>query len=214
MSLTLHSYFRSSTSFRVRVALHLKGLDYTQQTYDLRKDGQRSADYLVRNPQGLVPTLSTDDEDIAQSLAILEWLDETHPEPPLLPDDPRGRARVRSLAHAVALDIHPVNNLRVLNRLRSQFGADEAAVGEWFRHFVTLSYAAIEARLSKEPETGTFCHGEAVTQADICLVAQSVNNRRFEVDETPYPTIGRIVAACLEQPAFERALPNNQPDAV
>lgn len=209
----LHSFFRSSTSFRVRVALNLKGVAYDQETHDFREDRQRSPAYLARNPQGLLPTLTTDHGDLPQSLAIVEWLDEVHPEPPLLPADPWARARVRSLAHAVAMDTHPLNNLRVLNRLRAQFGADDAALADWFRHWVALSFEAIERRLTG-PETGSFAHGEAVTLADICLVAQFVNNSRFDVDHAPYPTISGIVERCLALPAFERALPKNQPDAV
>lgn len=213
--LTLHSFFRSSTSFRVRAALALKGLAFDQATYNFREGAQRSPDYLARNPQGLVPTLTLGDgTDITQSLAILEWLEETHPDPALLPADPAGRARVRSLAHAIALDVHPLNNLRVLNRLRERHGADDEAVADWFRHWVTLGFEAVEVRLADDPATGRFAHGDAVTHADICLVAQSVNNRRFEVDETPYPTIGRIVGECLAMDAFQSAMPAVQPDAV
>ncbi|MCP1198092.1 maleylacetoacetate isomerase [Notoacmeibacter sp. MSK16QG-6] len=210
----LHGYFRSSTSFRTRIALNLKDVGYDQMTYNLRSGEQRSEGYLQRNVQGFVPTLQLPDgSHLGQSLAIIEWLDETHPEPPLLPAEPVGRARVRALSYAVALDIHPLNNLRVLKRLRSQFEADQEAIGEWFRHWVTLEFAGLEKRLAGEPETGRFCHGDRITMADICLVAQSINNRRFDVDETPYPTIRRIVETCLEKEAFERALPANQPDA-
>ncbi|RLQ87557.1 maleylacetoacetate isomerase [Notoacmeibacter ruber] len=210
----LHGYFRSSTSFRTRIALNLKDIAYDQVTYNLRAGEQRSEGYLQRNRQGLVPALQLPDgSHLNQSLAIIEWLDETHPEPPLLPQDAQQRARVRSLSHAVALDIHPLNNLRVLNRLRSQFDADDEAVKEWFQHWVGLEFSALERRLSSEAETGKFCHGDTVTMADICLVAQSVNNRRFEVDEEPYPVIRRIVETCLKLEAFERALPANQPDA-
>lgn len=212
--LIFHSFFRSSTSFRVRAALNLKGIDYEQKTWNFRENAQRSPDYLALNPQGLVPMLTTPDGQLSQSLAILEWLDEVYKETPLLPNDATGRARVRSLAHAIALDTHPINNLRVLNRLRSQFGADDVAVAEWFRHWVSLSFEALEVRLAGEAETGTYCHGETVTQADICLTAQSINNGRFSVDETLYPTIRRIVEACLRLPAFQQALPANQPDAV
>lgn len=212
---TLHSFWRSSTTMRVRAALALKGLPFALETHDFRQDAQRAPAYLARNPQGLVPTLTLAcGTDIPQSLAILEWLEETHPEPPLLPPDPRGRARVRGIAHAVALDVHPLNNLRVLTRLRAQFGADDAAVAGWFCHWVATGFEAVEARLAREPGTGRFCHGDAPTMADLCLAAQSVNNRRFEVDETPYPTIRRIVAECLALPAFEGALPASQPDAV
>lgn len=212
--LTLHNYFRSSTSFRARIALNLKGLAYDQMTYSLLAGEQRSEGYLQRNRQGLVPTLQLPDGGhINQSLAIMEWLEETSPEPPLLPREPLDRARVRSLAYSIAVDVHPLNNLRVLNRLRSQFGADDDAVKDWFRHWVSLEFEALERRLASEPETGKFCHGDKVSMADICLVAQSVNNKRFGVDEEPFPTIRRIVGTCLKIEAFERALPANQPDA-
>lgn len=214
MSLLLHSFFLSSTSYRVRAALNYKGLDYEQETYNFREARQRSPEYLALNPQGLVPTLTTSDGNITQSMAILEWLDETYPQPPLLPEDAAGRARVRSLAHAIALDTHPLNNLRVLNRLRSQFKANDDDIADWFKHWVITAFDAMEQRLNSEAGTGTYCHGEVISQADICLVAQSVNNQRFEIDERPYPTICRIVASCLTIPAFEKSLPKHQPDAL
>jgi len=209
----LHGFFRSSTSFRVRAALNLKNLDYENKTYVLRAGEQRSDAYLGLNPQGLVPTLETPQGAICQSLAIIEWLDDVHPEPPLLPADPWGRARVRSLAHAVALDIHPLNNLRVLQYIQTTFGADEEAVAEWFRHWVDETFRALESRLSQERDTGRFCHGDSPGMADLCLAAQVVNNRRFEVPIEPYPSIRRIFDALMELPAFESALPENQPDA-
>ncbi len=214
MTLVLHNFFRSSTSFRVRAALNMKGLSYDYVSYALRKGEARAPDYLALNPQGLVPTLETPRGSLTQSLAILEWLDETSPEPPLLPDDAWGRARVRSLAHAVALDIHPVNNLRILFALRDRFGADEAAQADWFRHWVAEGFTAIEARLAQELETGSFCHGEVPGLADLCLVGQCLNNRRFDVDMSPYPTIARIHAACMALPPFAEAAPENQPDAA
>ena len=213
MTLILHNFFRSSTSFRVRAALNLKGLHYDYVSYALRKGEQRDADHLSLNPQGLVPTLETPQGPLAQSLAIIEWLDETTPQPPLLPSDPWGRARVRSLAHAVALDIHPVNNLRVLTYLTETFGADEEAVATWFRHWVSQAFAALEQRLSREPETGTFCHGETPGLADLCLAGQVINNRRFSISLADTPTIQRIFDACMALPSFEAAAPNNQPDA-
>ena len=213
MGYVLHNFFRSSTSFRVRVALNLKGLDYTYLAYVLRKGEQRGSRYLTLNPQGLVPTLETPQGALAQSLAIIEWLDDTNPEPPLLPTDPWARARVRSLAHTVALDIHPINNLRVLRYLSEVFGADEDAVAIWFRHWVSETFTPLEQRLSQEPETGRFCHGESPSLADICLAGQVLNNRRFSVSMADYPTIQRIFDACMALPAFEAAAPNNQPDA-
>lgn len=210
----LHNFFRSSSSYRVRAALNLKGLDHDYRGYVLRAGEQRSEAYLALNPQGLVPALETPHGVLSQSLAILEWLDETHPEPPLLPEEPWARARVRSLAHMVALDIHPLNNLRVLQYIQQIFGADEEAVARWFRHWVGETFPALEARLAKESDTGRYCHGDAPGMADLCLAAQVVNNRRFEVAMDDYPTINRIFDALMAVPAFEQALPGNQPDAA
>lgn len=212
--LRLHGFFRSSTSYRVRVALNLKGLVYDQTTYVLRKGEHRGEEYLALNPQGLVPTLETDQGMIAQSLAIIEWLDETHPEPAFLPDDAWGRARVRGLAQMIALDVHPINNLRVLFYLRDQFGADDDAQTAWFHHWVNQAFRAQEKRLANDKETGPFCHGNMPGLADICLASQVVNNRRFGVDIAPYPTLERIYNACMALPAFQDALPENQPDAA
>jgi len=209
----LHNYFRSSTSFRARIALGLKGQPYEYRSYALLEAEHKSDAYLAMNPDGLVPTLQVGDRFIGQSLAILEYLDEQHPQPPLLPADAFGRARVRSLAHSVALDIHPVNNLRVLKYIAKEFGADKDATRKWFCHWVTESFTAIETRLAAEPETGVFCHGDIPGLADICLVAQALNNTRFDMPENDYPTINRIVETCLELPAFADALPANQPDA-
>ncbi len=214
MTLVLHGFFRSSTAFRVRAGLNLKGLDYSQKTYVLRKGEHREPGYLALNPQGLVPALETPDGTLTQSMAILEWLDETHPEPPFLPDTPRDRARVRGLAQMIALDIHPINNLRVLFYLRDRFGADDTAQANWFRHWVTEAFRAFEQRLTQEPQTGRFCHGDRPGLADICLAAQVVNNRRFDVDLAPYPTIARIFEACMALTAFANAMPDKQPDAA
>jgi maleylpyruvate isomerase len=211
----LHGFWRSSTSFRVRVALNLKGIDYAQETYRLREGDQRQPDYLAVNPQGLVPSLVTPDGLVlTQSLAIMEWLDETFPDPALLPNDANGRARVRALAQAVALDIHPINNLRVLFHLRDKFAANEKAQAEWFRHWASSTLSAMEQNLASSSATGMFCNGDSVSLADICLVGQSVNNKRFEVDESKWPTISRIVSSCLALPAFQAAMPAKQPDAV
>lgn len=212
-SYVLHNFFRSSASYRVRAALSLKDLDYEYRSYVLRNGEQRGDAYLALNPQGLVPTLETPQGALSQSLAILEWLDEAHPEPPLLPADPWARARVRSLAHAIALDVHPLNNLRVLQYIQQVFGADDAAVAVWFRHWVAEAFAAVETRLAGEPETGRYCHGDTPGMADLCLAAQVVNNRRFDVDMTPYPAINRVFDALMGLRAFEAALPENQPDA-
>lgn len=212
--LVLHNYFRSSTSVRLRAALNLKGLAYDYVAHHLRKGEHRAPDFLAVNPQGLVPALVTEDgSTLIQSLAIIEYLDETHPEPPLLPADPLDRARVRALAYAIACEIHPVNNLRILAYLKSTFGADEAATHAWFRHWVAETFAPLEAMLAGDARTGRFCHGDAPGLADLCLYAQVINNRRFGVDMAPYPTIGRIFEACQALPAFADAAPDRQPDA-
>ncbi len=210
----LHNYFRSSTSFRVRAALNLKGLEYEYVSYHLRKGEQRSERYLDLNPQGLVPALEISDSVVlSQSMAIIEYLDEVYPVPPLLPADPLARARVRSLALMVACDIHPINNLRILKYLSDRFGADDEAVAEWFRAWVVETFTPLEARLSTEPDTDRFCHGDTVSLADICLVGQVINNARFAVDMSAYPTIQRIYDTCMALAAFKAAAPAAQPDA-
>jgi len=212
--LALHNYFRSSTSVRVRAALNLKGLSFDYIPLSLLKGEQASADHLALNPSGLVPTLVTPHGPLPQSLAIIEWLDEVYPEPALLPADPWGRARVRSLAHIVALDIHPVNNLRILKHLEAKYGVDAEGKAQWFRKWASAGLAALEQRLTADPETGAFCHGDKVGLADLCLYAQVLNNVRFDVDMTSYPTLRRIHANCMEIPALQDAIPANQPDAV
>ena len=214
MSLILHNYFRSSTSIRVRIALAMKGVDYRYSSYALLKNEHKSDEFLKLNPQGLVPSLETPDGVVSQSMAILEYLDEVHPEPALLPSAPMDRARVRSLAQIVAMDIHPVNNLRILQYLRAEFNADDIAVKRWFQQWAREGFEALETRLSGEQETGRYCHGDSPTLADICLVSQAINNKRFDVESEPYPTIERIVNSCLELPAFMAGLPDNQPDVA
>ena len=214
MTLRLHNFFRSSTSTRLRAALNLKGLDFEYVAYALRKGENRTAAYLAMNPAGLVPALERDDGVVlAQSLAIIEWLDETHPTPPLLPADADGRARVRSLAYMVACEIHPLNNLRVLNQLGAQFGAGDDVVAQWFAHWVTETFDAIEATLAGSSKTGRFCHGDAPTLADICLYAQVWNNRRFSIPLETWPTIAKIFGELDGIAAFSNAAPPNQPDA-
>ncbi len=212
--LILHNYFRSSTSVRVRAALNLKGLPFDYVPLSLLKGEHAGAEHLALNPSGLVPTLVTPQGPLAQSLAILEWLDETHPEPALLPADPWGRARVRSLAYIVALDIHPLNNLRILKHLETEYGVDAAAKALWFRKWADAGFTALETRLASEGETGAFCHGDTVGLADLCLYAQVLNNARFDVDMTRYPTIQRIHDNCMQIPALIDATPANQPDAA
>jgi maleylpyruvate isomerase len=215
MTLRLHNFFRSSTSTRVRVALNLKGLAFDYVPYVLRDGQTRTPAFLAKNPQGLVPALERDDGSIlTQSMAIIEWLDETHPTPALLPSDPDGRARVRSLSQLLACEVHPLNNLRVLKYLEQTFGADEAAQKDWFTHWVCLSFDALETRLNSEAATGTFCHGDTPTMADICLYAQVWNNRRFAIANDPWPTIAKIFTALEAIPAFRNAAPPAQPDAV
>jgi maleylpyruvate isomerase len=212
--LILHNYYRSSTSYRARIALEMKGLSYDYVPHHLRHGEHLEPAYLAVNPQGLVPALVLDDGTLlTQSLAIIEYLDEIHPEPPLLPQDPLGRARVRMLAQMIACDIHPVNNLRVLTSLRTLFGAGDQDITNWFRHWVNEGFQPLEKILASSPQTGTFCHGEMPGLADICLAAQITSNARFGVDLTPYPTITRINAACMALPAFQKAAPQNQIDA-
>jgi maleylpyruvate isomerase len=212
-SALLHGYFRSSTAFRVRIALNLKGIAFDQRFRHLRKGEQRAPDYLSLNPQGLVPTLEIDGHILTQSLAILEYLEETYPTPALLPSHALERARVRSLAYMVACEIHPLNNLRVLQDLSRRFGANDGAAADWFRHWTKETFGALEQRLAQEPQTGRFCHGDEPSFADLVLVPQIINNLRFQVDMSPYPTIERIGKACLELDAFAAALPERQPDA-
>lgn len=210
----LHNYFRSSTSYRVRIALALKGIEYDYVAHHLRHGENRKPEFLAVNPQGLVPALVWEDGTVlSQSLAIMEFLEEVRPEPPLLPADPLGRARVRMIAQMIGCEIHPVNNLRILNALRSRYSADDAEIGEWFRHWVNETFQPLEKILQDSPDTGRFCHGDTPGMADICLVAQVANNGRFNVDMTPYPVISRIRDACLEISAFVDAAPANQPDA-
>jgi maleylpyruvate isomerase len=209
----LYTYFRSSAAYRVRIALNLKGLRYTPRPVHLARGEQRNARYRRINPQGFVPTLIADDTPLTQSLAIIEYLEETHPEPPLLPADPLGRARVRGLALAVACDIHPLNNLRVLNHLRDGAGLDEGARQAWARRWIAEGFDAIEAQLTGSPRAGAFCHRDAPGLADVCLVPQVFNAGRVGLDLDPYPTIRRIDAACRELPAFADAAPAAQPDA-
>ncbi len=208
----LHNYFRSTTSVRVRIALNIKGLDYEYISYALLDKEHKNKDYLQINPQGLVPSLQSGDKNITQSLAILEFLEEKHPCPPLLPADLYGRARVRALSHIIAMDIHPLGNLRVLQYIEAEFGADQQAKIKWFGNWARSGMQAFEARL-QEKETGKFCHGDEPSMADICLYAQMFNNERFGLDMGDFPTIMRIIKACNELDSFTKAAPNAQPDA-
>lgn len=206
----LHGYFRSSAAYRVRIALNLKGIEVEHASHHLRKGEQRAAEYLALNPQGLVPTLELDsNEALSQSLAIIEWLNETRPEPPLLPSDPLRRARVRAFALAISCDIHPIQNLKVLNRVRS-LGLGEDAVLEWAAWVNREGLEACEILLAGEP--GPFCFGAAPTLADICLLPQLANARRFKVDVNRFPRLLTAEAAAMALPAFLDAAPERQRD--
>ena len=211
----LYGYFRSSAAFRVRIALNLKGIKPELRFVHLRKDGgqQNTAEYLALNPQGLIPMLVHNGAAIGQSLAIIEYLDEVVPEPTLLPRDPADRALVRQLADAVACDIHPVNNLRVLNYLRDEMGASDEDRTKWQRRWIMQGFSALETWLSSSPQTGRFCHGDHPTMADIFLIPQMTNARRVQIDLEAYPTLLRIEKAAFDLSAFVDAQPQMQPDA-
>ena len=209
----LYDYFRSSAAYRVRIALNLKGLAPEREFVHLRKGAQRSDDYLALNPQGLVPALVLDDGQVlTQSLAIVEYVDEIVPAPPLLPRDPAERARVRGLALAIACDIHPIDNLRVLRYLLHTVGVEEAQKDAWYKYWIDVGLEALETAVSRDPATGRFCHGDSPTLADVCLVPQLANARRVDMDLSPYPTLVRIDAECQKHPAFADAAPSRQPD--
>lgn len=206
----LYDYFRSTAAYRVRITLNLKGLDYQSQPVNLLQGEESGADYLQHNPQGLVPSLQLEDGRILhQSLAICEYLDETYPEPALLPADPAARAQVRAFAQVIACDIHPLNNLRVLKYLVGELEVAEEAKLIWYHHWVQEGFSALEALMQRQADS-TYCFGESPTLADICLVAQMFNARRFECDVSPYPRLVAITERCEQLEAFSRA----HPDAV
>ena len=209
----LHSYFRSSAAFRVRIALNLKGLAYDMAFVHIAKGEHRQPAYGALNPQALVPTLDIDGNMLTQSLAIIEYLEETHPQPPLLPKDAAGRARVRSLAMLIACEIHPVNNLRVLQHLKRALGQSEEQVNAWYRHWIADGLAKFEAQLAGTKGSGRFSHGDAPTMADCCLVPQVFNAQRYKCDTAAYPATMRVFAECMKLEAFDRAQPSKQPDA-
>ena len=208
----LYGYFRSSAAFRVRIALNLKKRDYETAAIHLRRNDQSRPEYRNVNPQGLVPTLEDVGQTLIQSLAIIEYLDEIYPDPPLLPTDPAGRARVRALADIVACDIHPINNLRVLRYLMHELGHDEEAVAAWYNHWIAAGFDALEPLLANDAPTGAFCHGDMPGLADVTLVPQVVNAERYHLDLAPYPTLTRIYENCMKLEPFITAHPNNQPD--
>jgi maleylpyruvate isomerase len=209
----LHGYYRSSASFRVRIALNLKGIVYENVPWHLRDGAHLESDFGAINPHQLIPVLDDAGTLLTQSLAIIEYLDEMHPEPAFLPKSAVDRAYVRALAQSVACDIHPIDNLRVLKYLRAHFAADEDAVGTWYNYWIATGFAGIEAVLANDARTGTFCFGDTPGLADVLLVPQAVNAANYKLDMTPYPTIDRIFDACMALPAFETAHPRNQADA-
>ncbi|NUZ05054.1 maleylacetoacetate isomerase [Piscinibacter koreensis] len=211
----LYSYFRSSASYRVRIALALKGLEVDYHAVHLLKKEQTSPDYAAIAPAQLVPLLKDGDALLSQSLAIIEYLDEVHPEPPLLPRDPLGRARVRALALDIACEIHPLNNLRVLRYLVNELKVSEDAKNAWYRHWVETGLAAFERSLTLPgAATGRFCHGDTPTLADCTLVPQIHNARRLDCNLEPMPTVRRIFDACMMLPAFASTQPSACPDAA
>ncbi len=211
----LFSYFRSSASFRVRIALKLKGLDYDYVPVHLVRGGgeQFAPEYRALSPAGLVPALDDDGAILTQSLAIIEYLEEKYPLPALLPADANGRARVRALALSIACEIHPLNNLRVLGYLSKTLGVSEDQKNAWYRHWVELGLTAVEDQLTTDPRTGTYCHGETPGMADVLLVPQIFNAQRFNCRLDHVPTVMRMHEACLKLPAFADSAPLLQPDA-
>jgi maleylacetoacetate isomerase len=215
MTLRLHTYWRSSAAYRVRIVLALKGLDYESVPRHLLRDGgeQRRPDYLALNPQGLVPALEHDGHVLTQSLAICEYLDERFPEPPLLPAGLHERATVRAMALAVACDIHPLNNLRVQQYLRDGLGQDEAAVSGWVQHWISEGFGALETLIGRHSSDGRHCFGGSVTLADACLVPQVYNARRAGLDLAPWPRLAAVATRLESLPEFAAARPEAQPDA-
>lgn len=211
----LYNYFRSSASYRVRIALALKGLDYDYIAVHLLKEGgqQFAAEFKSLNPAGLVPVLDDEGAILSQSLAIIEYLDETRPQIPLLPADAAGRARVRAIALGIACEIHPLNNLRVLSYLSKTLGISDEQKNTWYCHWVETGLASVESMLSNNALTGTYCHGDSPSLADICLIPQIFNAQRFKAKLDHVPTVMRIYETCMQLPAFADSAPLNQPDA-
>jgi len=211
----LYTYFRSSAAYRARIALHYKGVGYEVVSKHLLREGgeHRRDDYLDLNPQGLVPAIEDEGVVLSQSLAIIEYLEERYPEPPLLPKNPVDRARVRAMALGIACDIHPLNNLRVLNYLRGELGQDDAAVQRWYAHWIAEGFRALEELTGRSTGDGRHCFGSEVTLADVCLVPQMFNARRFHCDVSAYPTLIAICEYLEALPPFVAAHPQSQPDA-
>lgn len=213
-TMKLYGYFRSSAAFRVRIALNLKALDAVPVLVNLPKNDQFADDYLEINPQGRVPSLAVGGDILFQSMAIMEYLDETHPEPPFLPADAVGRARVRGLANIIACDIHPLNNLAVLRYLAKELGVDKDGVDRWYRNWIAKGFEGVEGMLTGSDGTGRFCHGDTPGLADFCLVPQVFNAQRYDSDLAPYPTLMGIFEACMSLDAFDAAQPSKQPEAA
>ncbi|QOD13819.1 maleylacetoacetate isomerase [Psychrobacter sp. 28M-43] len=211
--MTLYGYFRSSTSYRTRIAMNLKGLDYDDITINLAQDEQLESAFKAINPQGLVPVLQTDDLLLYQSPAILEWLEDVYPEHPLLPNDAAGRMQVRALSAIIGCDIHPINNRRILQYLRNELSVDEKDVVAWCNRWISEGFAALETRLTADNNRGQFCYGDSPTLADCYLIPQVSSARRFKVDLSAYPSIVAIDTHCRTLKAFADADPMMQPDA-
>lgn len=211
----LYTFFRSSASYRVRIALNLKSIPYEQAAIHLRRGGgeQFSSAYKAINPQALVPALEDNGRIFTQSLAIIEYLEETHPNPPLLPTDAADKALVRSMAMVIACEVHPIQNLRVLNYVKKEYGQTDERVNRWAQHWIDLGLTALERMVLAQPKRGQFCFGGTPTLADICLIPQLGNARRYGCDVSKYPTIMTIEKNCMELPAFADAAPEKQPDA-
>jgi maleylacetoacetate isomerase len=211
----LYSFFRSSASYRVRIALNLKNIPYDQAPIHLRRGGgeQLMPAYTAINPQALVPALDDDGKILTQSLAIIEYLEEKYPQPPILPTDPADKALVRSMAMVIACEVHPIQNLRVLNYVKATYNQTDAQVNHWAQHWIDLGLGALEQIITAQPNRGKFCFADTPTLADICLVPQLGNARRYGCDPAKYPAIVEIEKNCMAIPAFASAAPEKQPDA-
>lgn len=209
----LYTFFRSGTSHRVRIALNLKGLSYQHIPIDLRTEAHSSSEFRAINPQGFVPALKVDGKILTQSPAILEWLEEVYPLPHLLPQDLEDRTYVRTINALLACDIHPLNNRRVLERLRNEMGQSEEVINAWCVQWITDGFAALESLIMQSGKSGEFCFGNEPSLADVYLIPQVDSSKRFKVDLSPYPSIQKIYARCMQLDAFQKAAPMNQPDA-
>jgi maleylacetoacetate isomerase len=213
LSRDLYTFFRSSTSYRLRIALAHKRLEYTPHYVSLPKMEHRTPSYRALHVQGLVPLLVDEGRSLIQSMAIIEYLDEVYPDPPLLPADLHGRHYVRAVSQIIGCDIHPLNNVRVLKHIEAQFGADQAATNKWYRHWIAEGLGGLETYVASAGLAGRFCYGDAVTMADICLVPQIFNAQRYHSDLSAYPTTMRVFEQCMKLEPFDRAQPSKQPDA-